>query len=167
VPSIERSRDGSLILRGGGYKVLLAILIGAFPLIGLAIVVSASGISDVVFGAVLLLGTGWFWIRWIRAQVRLGIDRLILRTPFRTHELPRLQGLRAEVVPTNALGVFCIVLVTLPSGRSIKVDGVGGRYRRGVPDETVAEMARAITDWAAHSAGGEVPEESGHGSVLP
>ena len=91
--------------------------------------------------------------RWVRAQVRVDQSGLTLRTPLPTHRLPWSRVRRADIVPSNAQRLFALIKGTTNDGRTIKVDGVGCRWRRygfaGTPVAQTVDLINTYTHAAS------------------
>jgi hypothetical protein len=84
--SLTESSD-SVVLSGGGYKVLGALLFSFIGLVGGIPPLVSDRVFAQVFGGVLLAGMGVVLVRWIRAAIYADSTHLVLRTPFRTTRL--------------------------------------------------------------------------------
>lgn len=74
---------------------------------------------------------------------------MTLRTPYRTYRLTWAEVRHADIVPTNPNHLVAIVRVTTSDGRSIKVDGVGTRWRRrGLEVTPVGHTVQLINTYA-------------------
>jgi hypothetical protein len=125
--------DGVFVLRGSGYKALVAVLVGLGTLA--CLIAFIEFVAQRRVGPSLELGVatavcGAGWMRWVRAEVKAEPSGLTLRTPFRTHRLPWSQVSHADIVPSNGNRLVALVRVTTTDGRAIKADGVGCRWRR-------------------------------------
>ena len=142
-------QGGAVVLRGGAYKTVGGCFLVFMTLVCLT-PASYPGVGSRILGCVLAAAMGTFAWRWIRAQVRVESEVLVLRTPFRTHRWPWAEVGRADAVATNGNRLFTIVQVTNRDGRRVKVDGVGNRMRHdsasGTPvAEVVAEINRRVS----------------------
>jgi hypothetical protein len=135
-------------LRGGGYKAIGAVLFGAMTILGASAAASGSA-GAISFGVVFALIVGGITWRWIRAQVRIAPSGVLLRTPWRTHQLGWNEIAKASVVPSNSNDLFCLVQVSCTDGSKIKVDGVGSRYRDGGAGTPVEHAVDLINEYAA------------------
>ena len=149
--ALVREEGDVVALRRGGEKAYIAVLLGIMVLVSLIVAAGSGPLGAHVFGSVMFVLIGVLWIRWIRTEVRAEQDILVLRTPFRTHEIPWSDVARAEIVPTNLNRLFAVVRVTLKSGKRIKVDGVARRWSKTDNDSSdvgqmVAEINRRISN---------------------
>jgi hypothetical protein len=131
------------VLKGGGYKALGGVLLGGLTLLGASAAASGSP-GAIAFGIVFAVVMGSATWRWVSAQVRVTPAQLVLRTPWRTHRLAWQQVSGARILPTNANKFFCVVQVTCADGTTVKVDGVGSRYRNAGVGSAVAHAVNLI-----------------------
>lgn len=137
--------DGeTMVLSGGGQRILLTASAFLMLIVGVAMVTLGGDKGAAALGAVTVFLCLWYLVALYRVRVTVGVDHLEVRTPYRLRRLPWRDVTRADVGSAGTLSIFNDLIVTLGSGDTFRVEGVGRlvafRGGRRTPVEYAAEL---------------------------
>ena len=124
-----------------------------FALMGMSIVADADSeapLAGWLVGGVLVAFGMVLAVRTLRCEIRIGPDHLLVRTMYRTRQLPWSEVVGASVEAPNPTGLLALVAIELRSGRHVRVDGIANwAIGREIATLPVSRMAAAINERVA------------------